>query len=449
VVNLIRGVIRDLLGGRADAMNLRATLVRGAGASFALKVGATALAFVGSVVLARLLGTDGYGAYAYAMAWINVLAAPTMLGMDKLTVREVAIQQAREDWGHMRGLLFWSNIIIFCVSTAVALVVFAISRVKALAAGPVMTETLWIALPWLPLLTLTYLRQSAMQGLHRVVEGQLPEEFLRPALFLVFVLAAVPLLDRLNAPWAVGLNVLAAGITYLIGVLLLRRSLPPPVRAAKRQYSSRVWLRSSLPFLLLGSMQALNGYLPILVLGWTHGGDEVGIFAVAARSAGLIAFFQLAANAVLAPTIARLYAKRETERLQRVITKSSRVMLVVALPLAIGLASLGNYFLRIFGAEFEQGHLALAILCIGQIFYTAVGSVGLLLTMTGHERDAARGVAVSVAANIVLTAVLIPTWGVNGAAIATAATLVTWNLLLALLAIRRAGIVPGIVGRMA
>lgn len=449
MVKLIKDVIRDLIGGRADVTNLRATLTRGASGSFALKVGATALAFVGSVVLARLLGTDGYGAYAYAMAWINVLAAPTMLGLDKLLVREVAIQQARQDWGHMRGLLFWSNIVIFAVSTVVALVVFVSTKARVLSAEPMMTETLWIALLWLPLLTLTCLRQSAMQGLHRVVEGQLPEELVRPALFLLLVFATALLVGGLNAPWAVGLNVLAACVAYLIGVLLLRRNLPPSVHAAKRQYASRSWLQSGFPFLLLGSMQALNGYLPILVLGWTHSSEEVGIFAVAARSAGLIAFFQLAANAVLAPTIARLYAQGKTEQLQRVITKSSRVILLVALPLAIGLAVAGDYFLRIFGSEFEQGHLALAILCIGQVFYTAVGSVGLLLTMTGHERDAARGVAISVAANIMLTAALVPTWGVNGAAIATAATLVTWNVLLALLAIRRAGIIPGIMGRIA
>ena len=58
---------------------LRAVLVRGAGGTFALKVAAAGLGFVASLLLARLLGAAGYGAYAYAQSWLTLLAL-TMTG---------------------------------------------------------------------------------------------------------------------------------------------------------------------------------------------------------------------------------------------------------------------------------------------------------------------------------------------------------------------------------
>jgi len=59
-----------------------------------------------------------------------------------------------------------------------------------------------------------------------------------------------------------------------------------------------------------------------------------------------------------------------------------------------------------------------------------MGSVGALLNMTGHERDTLRGVAIAAVANVVLGLALIPLFGLEGAALATAATLIIWNLLL-------------------
>jgi O-antigen/teichoic acid export membrane protein len=94
----------------------------------------------------------------------------------------------------------------------------------------------------------------------------------------------------------------------------------------------------------------------------------------------------------------------------------------------------------VFGDEYAVGATALAILAAAQLANAAAGSVGQLLSMTGHERDAARGVALSALVNVALNALLIPRWGMNGAAAASAASLITWNVLLAILVHRRLGL---------
>jgi O-antigen/teichoic acid export membrane protein len=70
-------------------------------------------------------------------------------------------------------------------------------------------------------------------------------------------------------------------------------------------------------------------------------------------------------------------------------------------------------------------------LCAGQLINAAMGSVGYLLIMTGHGRDAAASLGVGVAVNIILNALLIPVWGIEGAAFSSAIGQIIWNGILA------------------
>ena len=84
----------------------------------------------------------------------------------------------------------------------------------------------------------------------------------------------------------------------------------------------------------------------------------------------------------------------------------------------------------VFGEEYADGRIALAILCVGQLTNALVGSVGFLLNMTGNERDVAKGFAIAAIINIALNLVLIPLFGIEGAAFATAVSMMVWNVLL-------------------
>jgi O-antigen/teichoic acid export membrane protein len=83
----------------------------------------------------------------------------------------------------------------------------------------------------------------------------------------------------------------------------------------------------------------------------------------------------------------------------------------------------------VFGAAFSSGTTSLAILAAGQLINAATGPVGVLLNMTGRERKTARGHAVALGVQLVSGVVLIPRWGVEGAAAATALSVAARNLI--------------------
>ena len=443
-MNLSKLIVRGeaLIRGKVRQDSLRVTLMWNAGGTLSLKVASTALLFLISLLLARLLGTTGYGAYVYAMAWVSLLSVLSIMGLDKLLVRQIAIYNTRSAWDLMSGLLRWTNLAGLLVSLGVALLTGVIIWILRGHLKLQTTSTLWIALIMLPLLVLMRLRRAAMRGLQHVVVGQLPEMLIMPVFFIVLV-GVVYLIfkDTLSAQLAMGLQVVAAGIAFLIGARQLQISLPQFANEAFPAYQGWIWMRSVLSLLFIDSMSIINTQTDIIMLGVMRGTETVGIYAVAKKGAELITFVLLAVNMALAPTIASLYAAGEMEKLQRVITKSARAILLGSLPIAFVLIAFGHWFLLFFfGQDFTKGENALAILSVGQIINAATGSVGLLLIMTGYERDAAICVGISAVLNVVLNATLIPKWGLTGAAVATASSIIIWNILLAIWVYRRLGI---------
>ena len=93
-----------------------------------------------------------------------------------------------------------------------------------------------------------------------------------------------------------------------------------------------------------------------------------------------------------------------------------------------------------FGPDFPAGNAALVILIAGHLVNALAGSVGFLMPMTGHEREAAYIIGVSVTVKLALNAAPIPPYGIEGAATATAFTTVLWNISMFVFVNQRLGI---------
>ena len=99
----------------------------------------------------------------------------------------------------------------------------------------------------------------------------------------------------------------------------------------------------------------------------------------------------------------------------------------------------------VFGTGYQPALPALCILVVGQTVNLACGSVGLILNMTGHERDAKTSWTISLTANVVLCVALIPWLGAVGAALASAVATILWNVSLLFQTKRLLGFSPAIV----
>ena len=420
--------LRSLWGKQGT---LRQHLAQAAAGSLALSLSAKVLTLISSVLLARWLGAAGYGVYASALAVLLLLGVPTTLGLPTLVIRLLASYRVHQQWGLMRGLLRRVNMLVLLLSAVLgglgAAVVWALGDRLA----PTHAHALLWAMALLPLSTLSELRSAALRGLHHVVLGQLPENLVMPGLFVALLAAWSVAGYALTPESAMALRFAAVAVAFVVGAWLLLRRLPDEIRHAQTHYDTANWARAAGPLLFLGGMSIINTQTDVLMLAAMQGSESAGVYRAASRGAELVAFSLVVVNMAIQPTISRLYSVGDMRQLQRVVTTAARGTLALALPAALVMSLFGRPVLvLVFGNEFERGALCLAILCGAQVVNAAAGSVGQILNMTGHERDAALGMALGAFTNLVLNAILVPVWDIEGAALATGISLVVWNVFL-------------------
>jgi O-antigen/teichoic acid export membrane protein len=132
--------------------------------------------------------------------------------------------------------------------------------------------------------------------------------------------------------------------------------------------------------------------------------------------------------------------------MQRRLTRTTRLIFLFSTAIFGVFVLLGEFILGLFGEPFKAAYVPLLVLAAGQLANVACGPVTAVLNMTEQARYTVYGMLVGVITTVILCFVLIPPFGILGAAIAAALTRFTWNVTLAVIAFRRSGIDSTIIG---
>jgi O-antigen/teichoic acid export membrane protein len=165
-----------------------------------------------------------------------------------------------------------------------------------------------------------------------------------------------------------------------------------------------------------------------ILIGFYLNAREVGIYAVAAALVVFVPVILQSVNQIFSPIISALHGNGEYELLGRIFQTSTKWIFGLTVPLVALMIVFAHPIMSVFGHDFETGWAILIIGALGQLINCATGSVGYLLLMSGNER---RLVRIQVVMGIVVVAsnvVLIPLWGITGAAVAAALTNAVSNL---------------------
>ncbi len=427
---------------------MRKILYKGAGGTFVLKVISTGLAFLTSLLLARMLGVKGFGSYSYAISWAMLLSILSTMGFDSLLIRNVAVYKHKDQKPLLHGIIRFSGQIVTIVSILLSVVFFFIFTGIYDNSNSIMVRTTLFALLLVPIQSNTALKRSVLIGFQKVVIAQLPEMLIKPLLFFFIVLCLYFVFHiHAEAIDIITIYIILSTTIFLLIGYLLRKELIASIKITPK-YKIKKWLRSAFTLMLISSMGIINTRTDIVMLGIIKSAEEVGIYSVATASASLVPFVLYSVNMSFAPIISRLYASGEMKQLQREVTHSARIIFIFSLPVAVGLIVFGKQVLTLFGYEFVRGTMALSILSFGQLINAAAGSVGILLMMTGHEKEASIGFGIGALLNIILNALLIPIWSIEGAAISTAVCVIVWNVILVWFVWKRLGIHSTALGKV-
>ena len=437
--------VRDLFLKKNGSLS--SLLARGTASTLIVSVIFSCVNFALNVLLAREMGATGYGAYSYAIAWTAVMGVVANLGFPQVIIRDTSAYVQLQDSGRLRGLMRFS----FKWTLAASLLSIVAAVVPALfqfwSSQSMELQLLGSAFILVPLNALLLWAAALQQGQSRVGRAQIPSTVVSPLLFLAAVLTFIVWSGRkLDAVSVIYMQIVATSAALGYALVTLRATIAPKIASASPVYESARWLSGAIKLVLIGSMYLLNVNADILLLGAILGPEAAGIYKVATRGADLVMYSLIVINFPLSPIIARLHAAGDRDRLRRAITLSTRVAALVALPVATGLVFVGDRFLALFGEGFQQGRSALAILSISQLVNAATGPVGWIMITAGYETRTAIAVTVGAVTNIALNLMLIPRYGILGAAVATTTSMMLWNGMLVFQVWYKLGIDPTIFG---
>lgn len=409
---------------------------------FFVKVLNVGLTFLVSVVLARSLGTRNFGIFTQVMAIINVIGAPTEIGLPQLMVRETARLVEGEAWGKINGFWLWSLLIILGMSS---LFIVGYPLLRPLL-GDLVSFDIHGPLLWgmflVPLFGISAILSSAIRGFHRVAIAQVTEQILMPGIFILFIFIAIGYFKLESSPLlAILLQVGASFLSLGYGFYVLYMVTPKIVFKSLPIFENREWLKSTLSLASISGMQILNKWLSLIIVGIFVKYAELGIYRVGIQIAILADFGRLILYPLLGPQISKFFTKNDIPQLQHLARLSARWIILLNSFIYLFFVIFGKYFINFFyGKEYKTAYTIVLILIAGQVVDSITGASSLFLTMTGFERDTAKIRFFTTTANLIMIYIFSDLWGIVGAAIATAISLIIWNVMIWFLVKKKLGI---------
>lgn len=399
--------------------------------SILIKIVYTIITPLTVVLLARILGPEHFGIYAFTISVMTLLSVPTKLGFPMVIIRYASNYFHNKDYNKLKGLFSFTNAIVFIISlliisTSLILIIndyFSLETENRLA--------LIYGIPLILILGLEGLRSASLKGIDEVVVGQIPEMIIRPLIFLILIVSINYIFTDLTYKNSIVIYVLSALIAYLVGAWILVKKLPKGFKSIKSTFERKRWIKTAIPLLILGSVQVVGGQIDIILLGLYQSNTEVGVYKAIYQTAILVTFGLSAINTVIAPKLSKYFEQNDRARVSRMIKIGNLSIFILGLPIGLILAIFGKEVLGlVFGSEYIIGYTGLFILVMGRIINALFGTSTIALKMSGYEKIAAYGIIIGTLVNIALNVLLIPHYGIIGAAIASSCGLITWNFIL-------------------
>ncbi|SDR60437.1 Membrane protein involved in the export of O-antigen and teichoic acid [Rhizobiales bacterium GAS113] len=419
----------------------------GSATAFGIHIVGAGLTYCSQLVIARIIGADSFGIYAYVLAWMAVLAYFCALGFDVALLRYVPAYRAEQGWGLLKGVIQYAERRAAAVGILVVSVGMSVVLLVATGMSPALRNTFLIGFLLVPVWALLWIRSAAVRAFGGVAAALVPDRMVRDGLLVGFVaVASFGLGQTIDAPWVMTATLVSSFTGLCLASLAARRLRPRAIDGVSAKYAARIWRQTALPLVIIAAAETLLNRTGVLLLGWSGYTTDAGIYGLAFNMAFLAALPRAAVNTLFAPTISDLFARGDRTTLQALVSQSASWTLCGAACIALVLSVLAGSLLSWFGHGYEAGVPALRILLLGQVFAASAGSQLQVMTMTGHERSAAVLLAACTVVNAGLSALLINLFGLTGAAVAATATLIVWNVAMALFIRRHLQLLPGVLG---
>ena len=427
---------RDRFGDQRDILG-------GAGQNVVGLAVGVLVTFATQIIMTRTLGSSLFGVVTLATQFAFIASTATRFGMDVANVRLVAILVGRGESGRLRPLVRKSVAIAGVASLVVGVAVFAMaSWLSSTFIEPGLYRqgvvSFWAAAVAIPFAAVTWTYLGGTRGL----------KIMRHTLYIFWIGQPLGWIAIAIAGWLVvaktaGWTSFAYAISWAVACVVARWAWQRETRGFEhRTETGGIPEEGTRRLLTFGALRApatlfaqLLFWIDTFVLAAIEPG-QVGVYGATVRTGQSLLLFLTSLSLVFSPFVADLHYRGEKEKLDALYKNVTRWGLAITIPILLALAILPETIMRVYGNEFVAGSSALRILIIGLIVPVIVGTVGFILIMVGRTGWDLLVYMGSFVTAVGIAVVLVPTYGMRGAAVAEAVTL-TVSAVVRLMLVRR------------
>lgn len=381
-----------------------------------------------NIYLARTLGSSESGIFFLALSLTTILTVISLQGFNSLVVKHTAESIVNNERSFISELYCFSVTRIAIFSLIISLVFFSFSEFIAINIfkNAYLSSTISIlVLATLPI-ALNFLHGGFFQGCKKLFLAMSLQSAALPIITLLLLL----FFDVKDARGAASLYLLSAMLISICGIIIWRKSSSNFITLIRPGKKIKHILRNEIPYFyqisLINMVILWSGQIFIGAFSET---EDVAIYTVAQRTAMLTSFLLSAVSAITSSKFASSNIKQDSEELKETLVTSNRILLGVSFPIFIFILFNSKLVMSIFGPDFSEGANILIILSFGQLINVLTGGVGYYLQMTGQEKFYRNSIVYSALIMIVFCPIAMLFFGIVGAAIITAISIILQNLI--------------------
>ena len=381
-----------------------------------------------SIMMARWLGPQMLGIYSLGNAITRIGEIFGIMGLDNGVLRYVSREKEKND--NVRNSIYSSIKMGFISSIFIGLLLYFSSDwivLNLFNEDTFLSTVIKVYALTLPFTVTTLIASFATQGFkilkYKVFVNQIVNPF---TLLLTMILSYVF--------FGVNVAILAPTVvSAVIGFFLILHYLNGFVdvsvsKVLNAKFDNKI-LRFSLPLMFVSAIGIIMHWTDIIMLGILKDAKDVGLYHPVERTAGLIRMILFAFASIFAPLFSQYFHEKNQTKMLEVFQLSTKWILLTSLPLFIFLILFSNTILMLFGSEFGNNSLALPVLTVGIMIQAVFGLGSPSLTMSGFQKYNLINALVALFTNIFLNIMLIPQFGIAGAAMGTTIALFLISLL--------------------
>ena len=387
------------------------------------------LLFGFTLFITNFYSAENVGRYDFVRSTLMVLGGISLMGTNQSIIYYSGLLNARKSIESIRSIYSKMLKIIFTLSLIILgffMIFFNESIINDIFKNRESYSLILKTILTLVFFAVTMLNIDTIRALKKTILSEMYRSMFR---YLPVFIFAIILLKTNNEELLVEVYLLGFLLLSLfssISVYILFKKIDKPNDKSESFTITEIFKTSS-PMALSAIAYFIMQSIDIIILSIYEGFDQIAYYSVSVKLAMLTTLALMSVNIVIAPRIAEIYENQNMQKLQMLIKHSTRIIFLISICVLSVLFFFSEEILGLFGQGYVIANNALFFLLAAQFFNAVSGPGAIYLNMTGRQKTLNKILVSALIINILLNFYLIPIQGINGAAIATLASLIIWN----------------------